>query len=224
MVSQDGGVEIEKVAHETPERIFKAFVNPALGLQPFQARQLAFSLGLQADQVGKAVKTMMALYQAFVATDSSLLEINPLIVTAAGDLLALLSGMLVGGAIVSLRESRKTDSAWTIFHYFNITGMLLSLPLVLGHWTLPPWASLPALLGVLIFSILGQMGMTIAYRHISTTEGGVISTVGAAVGGAMGLLFLHETATPGFLAGSLLIIVSGIYLTLPRTAWRAVRS
>jgi len=142
----------------------------------------------------------------------------------AGDLLALLSGMLVGGAIVSLRESRKTDSAWTIFHYFNITGMLLSLPLVLGHWTLPPWASLPALLGVLIFSILGQMGMTIAYRHISTTEGGVISTVGAAVGGAMGLLFLHETATPGFLAGSLLIIVSGIYLTLPRTAWRAVRS
>ena len=62
---------------------------PALGLQPFQARQLAFSLGLKGDQVGKAVKTMMALYQAFVATDASLLEINPLIVTGAGDLLAL---------------------------------------------------------------------------------------------------------------------------------------
>ena len=89
MVSQEGGVEIEKVAHETPERIFKAFVNPALGLQAFQARQLAFSLGLKGDQVGKAVKTMMALYQAFVATDASLLEINPLIVTGAGDLLAL---------------------------------------------------------------------------------------------------------------------------------------
>jgi len=89
MVSQEGGVEIEKVAHETPERIFKAFVNPALGLQPYQARQLAFSLGLKGDQIGKAVKTMMALYQAFVATDASLLEINPLIVTAAGDLLAL---------------------------------------------------------------------------------------------------------------------------------------
>jgi drug/metabolite transporter (DMT)-like permease len=142
----------------------------------------------------------------------------------AGDLPALLSGMLVGGAIVSLRESRKTDSAWTIFHYFNITGMLLSLPLVLGHWTLPPWASLPALLGVLLFSILGQMGMTFAYRHISTTEGGVMSTVGAVVGGGMGLLFLHESATPGFLAGSLLIIVSGIYLTLPRTARRAAQS
>lgn len=153
------------------------------------------------------------------------LIVNPTLDTFhAGDLPALLSGMLVGGAIVSLRESRKTDSAWTIFHYFNITGMLLSLPLVLGHWTLPPWASLPALLGVLIFSLLGQMGMTIAYRHISTTEGGVISTAGAAVGGAMGLLFLHETATPGFLAGSLLIILSGVYLTLPRRARRAVRS
>jgi drug/metabolite transporter (DMT)-like permease len=142
----------------------------------------------------------------------------------AGDLPALLSGMLVGGAIVSLRESRKTDSAWTIFHYFNITGMLLSLPFVLGHWTLPPWASLPALLGVLLFSMLGQMGMTIAYRHISTTDGGVMSTVGAAVGNAMGILFLHEKATPGLVAGSLPVILSGIYLTLPHTAGRAVRS
>jgi succinyl-CoA synthetase beta subunit len=89
MVSQEGGVEIEKVAEETPDRIFKAFIDPALGLQPYQARQLAFSLGLAGDQVGKAVKTMMALYKAFVATDSSLLEINPLIVTKDGDLLAL---------------------------------------------------------------------------------------------------------------------------------------
>jgi len=131
----------------------------------------------------------------------------------AGDLPALLAGMLVGGAIVSLKESRKTDSAWTIFHYFNITGMLLSLPFVLGHWTLPPLASLPALLGVLVFSMLGQMGMTIAYRRISTTEGGVISTVGAAVGGAMAVLFLHEAVTPGFLLGSVMIVLSGIYLT-----------
>jgi succinyl-CoA synthetase beta subunit len=89
MVSQEGGVEIEKVAHETPEKIFKAFVHPALGLQVYQARQLAFSLGLAGDQVGKAVKVMLALYRAFVATDSSLLEINPLIVTGSGDLLAL---------------------------------------------------------------------------------------------------------------------------------------
>jgi len=89
MVSQEGGVEIEKVAAETPERIVKAFVHPALGLQPFQARQLAFALGLSKAQVGQAVKAMLALYQAFVATDASLLEINPLVVTAAGDLIAL---------------------------------------------------------------------------------------------------------------------------------------
>jgi drug/metabolite transporter (DMT)-like permease len=81
-----------------------------------------------------------------------------------------------------------------------------------------------ALLGVLLVSMLGQMGMTIAYRHISTTEGGVMSTVGAAVGSAMGILFLHEKATPGLVAGSLPVILSGIYLTLPHTAGRAVRS
>ena len=89
MVSQEGGVEIENVAAETPEKIFKAFIDPALGLQAHQARRLAFNLGLKGDQVGKGVKMMMALYNAFVATDASLLEINPLIVTGAGDLLAL---------------------------------------------------------------------------------------------------------------------------------------
>jgi succinyl-CoA synthetase beta subunit len=89
MASPDGGVEIEKVAEETPDRIFKAFIDPELGLLPFQARQLAFRLGLKGDQIGKAVKMMTAVYQAFVGTDASLVEINPLIVTAAGDLLAL---------------------------------------------------------------------------------------------------------------------------------------
>jgi succinyl-CoA synthetase beta subunit len=89
MVSQEGGVEIEKVAHETPEKIFKAFVHPALGLQPFQARQLAFKLGLSGDEIKKAVKLMMAVYDAFIASDASLLEINPLVVTASGDLIAL---------------------------------------------------------------------------------------------------------------------------------------
>ncbi len=89
MVSQEGGVEIEKVAHETPEKIHKAFVHPGLGLTGYQARQLAFALGLQGDQIKQAVKVMTALYNAFVATDASLLEINPLIVTEEGNLLAL---------------------------------------------------------------------------------------------------------------------------------------
>jgi succinyl-CoA synthetase beta subunit len=89
MASQDGGMEIEQVAHDTPERIHKVFIHPSLGLQGFQARKLAFALGLTGDQVGKGVKMMMSLYAAFIATDASMLEINPLVVTAAGDLIAL---------------------------------------------------------------------------------------------------------------------------------------
>jgi len=89
MVSPDGGVEIEKVAAETPERIFKAFVHPALGLQPFEARRLAFQLGLTGDAATRTVALMMAVYQAFLGTDASLVEINPLVITAAGAPLAL---------------------------------------------------------------------------------------------------------------------------------------
>ena len=89
MVSPDGGVEIEKVAEVTPDRIFKAFVNPGIGLAGFQARKLAFALGLQGPQIAQAVKLISAVYDAFVATDASLIEINPLIVTEDGNLLAL---------------------------------------------------------------------------------------------------------------------------------------
>jgi succinyl-CoA synthetase beta subunit len=89
MASQEGGVEIEKVAHETPEKIFKEFIHPGTGLLPFQTRNLAFALGLEGAQVGQAAKLMTALSDAFKATDASLIEINPLIVTEEGNLLAL---------------------------------------------------------------------------------------------------------------------------------------
>jgi succinyl-CoA synthetase beta subunit len=89
MVSAEGGVDIEEVAAKTPEKIHKEFIDPAVGLMPYQARKLAFAVGLADAQVGKATKMMLALYKAFVATDASLLEINPLIVTKGGDLLAL---------------------------------------------------------------------------------------------------------------------------------------
>ena len=89
MVSREGGVEIEEVAATHPEKIHKVFINPAVGLQPFQAQQMAFAVGLTGDAVKKGVRMMMALYQAFIATDASILEINPLIVTREGDLLAL---------------------------------------------------------------------------------------------------------------------------------------
>lgn len=89
MASPAGGVEIEKVAAETPEQIFKEHIHPGVGLQPFQARKLAFALGLDAAQATKASKLMAAVYEAFRASDASLLEVNPLIVTESGDLLAL---------------------------------------------------------------------------------------------------------------------------------------
>ena len=89
MVSQEGGVEIEKVAAETPERIFKEHIYPGIGLGGFQTRKLAFALALEGAQIGHAAKFMNAVYDAFVATDASLIEINPLIVTEDGRLLAL---------------------------------------------------------------------------------------------------------------------------------------
>ncbi|HSC26014.1 MAG TPA: ADP-forming succinate--CoA ligase subunit beta [Vicinamibacterales bacterium] len=89
MASPDGGVEIEKVAEQTPDRIFKEHVHPGVGLVPFQTRKLAFGLGLEGPQVSHAGKLMRAVYDAFVATDASLIEINPLIVTTDGTLLAL---------------------------------------------------------------------------------------------------------------------------------------
>src|SRR5262244_2708130 len=89
MASAAGGMDIEEVAASTPEKIIKVFIEPGVGLVPFEARQLGFAIGLDGAQVNKAVKLMTALYEAFVATDASLVEINPLVVTASGDLLAL---------------------------------------------------------------------------------------------------------------------------------------
>ncbi len=89
MASAAGGMDIEEVAASTPEKIVRISIEPGVGLVPYQARQLGFAIGLDGPQVGKAVKLMTALYEAFVATDASLVEINPLVVTAEGELLAL---------------------------------------------------------------------------------------------------------------------------------------
>lgn len=89
MVSTEGGVDIETVASRTPEKIVRVSLDRAYGLQPFQARQLAFALGLEGDLFKSAVKTFLALYAAFVANDCSLMEINPLVVTKDQQLLAL---------------------------------------------------------------------------------------------------------------------------------------
>ncbi|MDP2948739.1 MAG: ADP-forming succinate--CoA ligase subunit beta [Chloroflexota bacterium] len=89
MASEAGGVDIEEVAAQSPEKIHKAYVDPAVGFQPYQGRQLAFASGLDGDLLRPAVQLMSGLYRAFAAKDCSLAEINPLVVTADGRLLAL---------------------------------------------------------------------------------------------------------------------------------------
>src|SRR2546425_4738658 len=89
IASAAGGMDIEEVAARTPEQILRVYVDRGTGVIPFQARQLAFGMGLDADQANKSVKLLAAIYRAFLETDASMIEINPLIVTRGGDLLAL---------------------------------------------------------------------------------------------------------------------------------------
>src|SRR5690606_39732287 len=89
MASTEGGVEIEKVAEETPEKIIKVEVDPLVGLMPFQARELAFALKLKDGQINQFVKVMTAAYHAFVDNDFALFEINPLLVRENGDILCV---------------------------------------------------------------------------------------------------------------------------------------
>ena len=89
MASTEGGMEIEEVAAKTPEKILKVSIDPATGMQPHHARWLAFGLGLDGAQVGAAVKLMRAMYAAFTELDASIVEINPLVITGDGRVLAL---------------------------------------------------------------------------------------------------------------------------------------
>lgn len=89
MASEEGGTEIEEVAAHTPEKIFKEVIDPAIGLQAFQARRLAFAINIPKELVNKAAGFMLALYEAFIDKDCSIAEINPLVVTGDGNVMAL---------------------------------------------------------------------------------------------------------------------------------------
>ncbi|QEL80593.1 ADP-forming succinate--CoA ligase subunit beta [Bacillus sp. JAS24-2] len=89
MASEEGGTEIEEVAEKTPEKIFKEYIDPAVGLQGFQARRIAFNINISKELVGQAVKFMMGLYRAFIEKDCSIAEINPLVTTGEGKVMAL---------------------------------------------------------------------------------------------------------------------------------------
>jgi succinyl-CoA synthetase beta subunit len=97
MASTEGGVEIEKVAHETPEKILKAVVDPLTGAQPYQARELAFKLGLNSEQIKQFTAIFLGLAKLFVECDLALLEINPLVITKAGNLHCLDAKLNIDG-------------------------------------------------------------------------------------------------------------------------------
>jgi len=100
MASTEGGVEIEKVAEETPEKILKATVDPLTGAQPYQGRELAFKLGLEGDQIKQFVKIFLGLAQMFQEKDLALLEINPLVITDEGNLHCLDAKVAIDGNAV----------------------------------------------------------------------------------------------------------------------------
>jgi succinyl-CoA synthetase beta subunit len=89
MASEEGGTEIEEVAARTPEKIFKEVIDPAVGLMPFQARRLAYAINIPNELVNKAAAFMLGLYRVFVEKDCSIAEINPLVVTGDGNVMAL---------------------------------------------------------------------------------------------------------------------------------------
>ncbi len=108
MASREGGVEIEEVAAKNPEKILKESVDPSTGLLPFQGRKIAYFLGFEGKTVNKVVKFIDGLYKAFVGTECSLAEINPLIVTGGGDVIALDVKMnFDDNALFRYPESRK---------------------------------------------------------------------------------------------------------------------
>lgn len=116
MASSEGGMEIEEVAARSPEKILKEYIDPGAGMMPFQARKLAFGLGMEPAQVGKAVRFIMSLYRAFGETDCSLAEINPLVVTGDDDVIALdakmnfdANGLFRHAAILEMRDVDEED-------------------------------------------------------------------------------------------------------------------
>ncbi|MGE5662904.1 MAG: ADP-forming succinate--CoA ligase subunit beta [Deltaproteobacteria bacterium] len=132
MASTEGGMEIETVAARTPEKILKEHVDPAVGLMPYQARKLAFGLNIPPELTGKAVKFMTALYSAFVDTDCSLAEINPLVLTEDGDVIALDAKMNFDGNglfrhkdIQALRDFDEEDPTETEASKFDLSYISL---------------------------------------------------------------------------------------------------
>ncbi|MDO6513477.1 MULTISPECIES: ADP-forming succinate--CoA ligase subunit beta [unclassified Neptuniibacter] len=136
MASTEGGVEIEKVAEETPEKILKAEIDPLTGAQPYQGRELAFKLGLQGDQIKQFVHIFLGLAKMFEEKDLALLEINPLVITDAGNLHCLDAKVAIDGNAVyrhkdlqamhdpSQEDEREAHAAEWDLNYVALDGTI----------------------------------------------------------------------------------------------------
>jgi len=132
IASTEGGMNIEDVAHNTPEKIFTMSIDPATGFSQFHGRQVAFALGLQGDQIKQCVKLIGNLYRAFTEKDMSLLEINPLIVTEKGDLVCLDAKLNFDGNalyrhadIVNMRDLDEEDPAEVLASRYDLSYVKL---------------------------------------------------------------------------------------------------
>lgn len=132
MASSAGGMNIEEVARETPEKILTTTINPAAGLQPYQCRKLAFGLGLEGKQIGEFAKIMIALARLYMDKDVSLIEINPLIVTKSGELMALDAKINIDGnslfrqpAVVEMRDPSQEDEKEYEAHQHDLNYITL---------------------------------------------------------------------------------------------------
>ncbi len=134
MASTEGGVEIETVAEETPEKILKAEIDPLVGAQPYQGRDLAFRLGLEGKQIGQFVKIFLGLAKMFKEKDVELIEVNPLVITPAGDLHCLDAKVAIDSNAVyrhpdlkemhdpSQEDAREADAAKWELNYVALDG------------------------------------------------------------------------------------------------------
>jgi succinyl-CoA synthetase beta subunit len=132
MASTEGGVEIEKVAEETPEKILRATIDPFVGAQPYQGREIAFALGLKGNQVKQFTQLFLGLAKLFEERDCSLLEINPLVVTAAGDIHCLDAKINIDGnalyrqpELAAMRDPSQEDPREEHASSFNLNYVAL---------------------------------------------------------------------------------------------------
>jgi len=131
-----------------------------------------------------------------------------------GDLLALISGITSGMAIVSIRELRKTESSWMIVFSFVLAGSIFSLFFLKGNIAVPNKFGLLFLLLVGIFGTIGQFFMTYAYKHCSTALGGVISMSSVVITAILSIMIFHETLSLSMIIGGILILASATFFSL----------